>query len=476
MGQEIASEDFEETDFSAFRDRLRKETATLKSWFDQRAFDFSEATTVGLELEAWLVDENARPAPVNEAFLAATDHQDIVEELSAFNVEINAPPCVLGDDAFTRTEAALAEVWTHCKRSGEGMGVRPAMIGILPTVRDEMLQLDWMSDSNRYRALNRQLMARRHDEPLRIDIEGHDQLNYRCDHIMLEAACTSLQAHLKMNQEDGVRFYNAAVLAAGPLVAATANAPFLYGKSLWCETRIPAFEQATAVVGFRDREGRNIPRVTLGMGYLRHSFLELFVENLSFPSLLPALRDSTEKLPHLRLQNGTIWRWVRPILGFDASGVPHLRIEHRVMPAGPTLIDTVANLALCHGLMLALARRDDPPEKNTSFEEARRNFYACAKDGLDAEIVWEGRAGNVQSLLAHRLIPEARAALADACVAESDLARYLDGVIAPRVRTGRTGAAWQRSYMACNVQNFQALTEDYMALQETNAPVHRWEL
>jgi gamma-glutamyl:cysteine ligase YbdK (ATP-grasp superfamily) len=293
---------------------------------------------------------------------------------------------------------------------------------------------------------------------------------------MLEAGCTSLQAHMKVNQEDCVRFYNAAILAAAPLVAATANSPFLYGKSLWCETRIPAFEQATAIDGFRDASGQNVLRVTLGTGYLRHSFLELFIENLGFPVLLPALEDRADRLPHLQLQNGTIWRWVRPILGFDGAGTPHLRIEHRVMPAGPSLIDTVANLALCHGLVLALARADEPPEAGTRFEDARAGFYACARDGLDARICWDGREARVQNLLLDRLIPDARAALIETGVAEDEVVRYIDDVMTARVRSGRTGAAWQRSFMDCNPANFQALTERYLALQETGAPVHTWEV
>lgn len=476
MGQEIQSEAFTEADYNTFRERLKQETLTLKTWFESRQFDYSDQLTVGLELEAWLVDENVLPAPVNQAFLTLANHPDIVEELSAFNVEINAPPMLLGGQVLSETRAQLENVWTHCETCSEALNVRPAMIGVLPTVRDEMLQPDWMSDTNRYRALNHQLMMLRKKEPIHIDISGHDHLDYRCDHIMLEAACTSLQAHLKVNQEELVRFYNAGVLAAGPLVAATANSPFLYGKSLWCETRIPAFEQSTAVQGFRDNAGRNVTRVTLGTGYLRHSFLELFLENLSFPTLLPALRDDQSKLPHLRLHNGTVWRWVRPILGFDSEGAPHLRIEHRVMPSGPTIEDTVANLALCHGLMLALAKQKEPPENYTSFERARENFYACAKHGLDADVRWEHQTVSVQRLMLETLIPSARAALIDAGVDVTDVVHFIDEVIVPRVRSGRTGAAWQRSFIECNSHNFQAMTERYLELQSTGAPVHTWDV
>ncbi|MCA8901373.1 MAG: hypothetical protein KDA53_08980, partial [Hyphomonas sp.] len=310
MGKEIGHQTFTAEERAAFRARLRDETSALKHWFDTRVFDYAEGYTIGLELEAWLIDRNHLPSPQNAEFLAAVNDADVVEELSRFNFEINTPPSALGPGAFAGTQAALETVWAKCARTAAAMDLRPVAIGILPTVRDEMLQPEWMSDTNRYHALSSELFARRRGEPLHIAISGQDTLDYRCDHLMLEAACTSLQVHLKVNQEDAPRFYNAAVLAAGPLVAASANSPFLYGKSLWQETRIPAFEQATALHGFRDRHGRDVLRVTLGTGYVRHSLLELFLENLSYDALLPALSDETAHLPHLRLQNGTIWRWV----------------------------------------------------------------------------------------------------------------------------------------------------------------------
>ncbi|MEZ5997497.1 MAG: hypothetical protein R3B98_02245 [Hyphomonas sp.] len=474
MGQEIGQQRFGEEERAAFRARLRDETRILKHWFDERAFDFAEGFTVGLELEAWLIDKDHLPAPRNMEFLKAVADPDVVEELSKFNFEINAPPRTLGPGTFAATAADLSTVWGKCAETARRMDMRPVAIGILPTVRDEMLQPDWMSDTNRYHALNTELFRRRKGEPLHIHIEGQDALDYRCDHVMLEAACTSLQAHLKINQEDAPRFYNAGVLAAGPLVAASANSPFLYGRSLWQETRIPAFEQATALDGFRDVEGRNVFRVTLGTGYLRHSFFELFLENLSYEDLLPALSDNAARLPHLRLQNGTIWRWVRPIVGFDGAGTPHLRIEHRVMPSGPSLPDMVANLALCQGLMLALGEAETPPEDLTPFEDARANLYACAEHGLNARVRWEGRDVGVQSLLLDHLVPQARQALARHGVDEADLKACFNDVLIPRLRSGLTGAAWQHSFVDCNGMNLQALTERYVELQATGAPVHTW--
>ncbi len=474
VGQEIEQTHFGAREQEEFRVRLRDETKTLKRWFDERRFDESPLMTTGLELEAWLVDENHLPAPDNERFIAAAADRRIVPELSRFNFELNVDPQTLAGDFLTRTRHELEPLWQHCHAQARQLGLAPVAIGILPTVRNDMLQPEWMSDSNRYRALSKELFRLRDGKPLHVRIDGEDVFDLRCRHIMLEAACTSLQAHLKVTQEQALRCYNASIIAAGPLVAATANSPFLYGKSLWAETRIPTFEQATAVHGFRDPTGREVLRVTLGTDYLRHSLLELFLENIAYPVLLPALEEDRERLPHLRLQNGTIWRWNRPILGFNPDGQPHLRIEQRVMPAGPSTVDSIANLALSFGITLALAADPTPPESLTSFEDARANFYACSREGLAAQVRWAGRSVNVQDLLQHELVPMARRALARHGVSELELTEYFDDVLVPRTTTGRTGTDWQRSFIHCNGGNFQALTEAYIERQQRGLPVHTW--
>ena len=474
MGQEIEQTSFGAHEQEKFRARLRHETKTLKRWFDEQAFEQSSTPTTGLELEAWLTDENLLPAPQNDRFIAIADDARIVPELSRFNFELNVDPRPLADDFLRQTRRDLESLWGLCEAAAAALNLAPVAIGILPTVRDEMLQPAWMSESNRYRALSQELLRLRNHEPLHVLIDGDEQLDLRCNHIMLEAACTSLQAHLQVNQDDAVRSYNASIIAAGPLVAATANSPFLYGKSLWSETRIPAFEQATAVHGFRDVTGRDVLRVTLGTDYLRHSMLEWFLENLAFPVLLPVLVEQRERLPHLRLQNGTIWRWVRPILGFNADGQPHLRIEQRVMPAGPSIVDTVANLALSFGLTLALATEETPPESQIPFEDARNNFYACSRDGLAATVRWQGRRVGVQTLLHDELLPRARRALDERGVSRADLVECFDDILLPRLQSGRTGSQWQRSYCQCNGSNFQALTQSYLAWQRSGRPVHDW--
>ncbi len=474
MGQDISRSAFSAEEHAEFHARLRAETATLNRWFHDGTFEQAGIATTGLELEAWLIDENHLPAPRNAEFLTAVNDPQVVPELSKYNFELNIDPEPLQSDFLSRTHIKLATLWKRCEAVAHSMGLGIVATGILPTVQDDMLQPNWMSESPRYRALNSEVFRLRAGAPLHIKIEGQETLDYRSPHLMLEAACTSLQGHLKINPDQAVRLYNASVIAAAPLVAATANSPFLYGKSLWAETRIAAFEQSTALHGFRDAQGRDAPRVTLGTGYLRHSMLEPFLENLSYPVLLPALNDDGAYLAHLRLQNGTIWRWLRPIIGFKDDGTPHLRIEQRVMPAGPSIEDCIANLALNYGLALALGEAESPPEAETPFEDARANFYACARHGLAAGVKWQGKLVNVQTLLLERLLPDARRALENKGVSRNDLDHYFDAVLHPRILSGQTGANWQRRFVHVHGPDFQALAERYAELQATGMPVHQW--
>ncbi len=476
MGREIATHRFSAEDFTRFHARLHAETALLASWFD--AARFADTHPVGgFELEAWLVDAAARPAPINQAFLARLAQPLVVPELARFNVEINTAPRVLRGDALRRLHADLDLTWRRCNEAAAGLGARLVMIGILPTVRDEQLTVANMSDQERYRALNDQVFRLRHGRPITLDIAGRERLQTAHRDVMLEAATTSFQIHIQVRPAHAVRYYNAAQIVAAPVVAACANSPYLFGRALWEETRIPLFEQS---VNTCDEAAAVCPppRVTFGAGYVRHSLLELFRENLErYPVLLPVHEDRpATELNHLRLHNGTIWRWNRPLVGFGADGGAHLRVEHRVVPAGPTVIDTIANAALFFGLVHGLAHAQPAPEAELSFDAARSNFYAAARHGLDAVLAWPGHDRMpAQRLLLERLIPLARAGLRALGLDAPDVDEML-GVIRARVSSACTGAAWQRAYVARHGADMQALTTAYLARQAGGRPVHEWEV
>jgi hypothetical protein len=266
-------------------------------------------------------------------------------------------------------------------------------------------------------------------------------------------------------------------ILSAPMVAVSANSPLLFGKRLWQETRIPLFEQAVAIGGIAGGAFGPLKRVSFGSGYARQSIMEVFVENAEhFPLLLPVdLGDELSRFSHLRLHNGTIWRWNRPLVGFDEDGTPHLRIEHRVIPAGPTVIDTLANTAFFYGLVHSLAEQESVPEHLLEFTRARDNFYAAARYGLNAQVTWlDGRRGRIGELL-QQLIRYAREGL-EQLGCEQRLNDYYLSIIEQRLLTGQTGAAWQLRYLDKHGDDLQSLVAAYREHQDSGKPVHEWTL
>ncbi|MFN2309938.1 MAG: glutamate-cysteine ligase family protein [Gammaproteobacteria bacterium] len=477
MGQEIEQTRFSAADSAAFAERLRAETALLQDYFRDAAFSTRDRVG-GFELEAWLIDAAGRPAPINAAFLERLDDPLVVPELARFNVELNTPPQPLHGDALSRMHASLAATEARCQQTAAEFGASLLSIGILPTLQGADLNPGSMSDLKRYRALNEQVLRQRQGQPLVLEIHGREHLKTVHQDVMLEAATTSFQIHLKVAPETAAEAYNLAQILSAPLVAIGANSPYLFGHDLWDETRIPVFEQAVAVGGFAAASHGPLRRVGFGTGYVRESLFECFQENLEhFPVLLPMCSAAPpERFEHLRLHNGTLWRWNRPLIGFDDDGTPHLRIEHRVLPAGPTLEDAIANAALFFGLMQFLGSAGVASSLRLPFPVARDNFYAAARDGLEARIQWlNGRHGEVRPLILDELLPMAQRGLEQLELDRADIARFL-GVIRGRAEHACTGAAWQRAYVARHGPDWAGLTLAYRERQASGLPVHEWSL
>ncbi len=385
MGQEIDREDFSEADFHEFRRRLAAETAILQAWLESGHLDEAPAAIGGFEVEAWLIDpQTLRPAPRNRELIERADDPLLTPELARFNIELNTTPEALAGDGLERMHAEMQATWERLARTAGEIGCATALAGILPSARHADFGVESMSDMTRYRALNRQLLRLREGRLPHLDIRGREHLELDHPDVMLEAAATSFQIHLQVPASRIRRFFNASMIASGPLLAAGANSPYLFGRDLWAETRVPLFEQAVELGTYALRGP--LKRVTFGSDYIAESPLELFRENLEhYPPLLPILFDDPpERLAHLRLHNGTIWRWNRPLVGVD--GTPHLRLEQRVCPAGPTLADQVANAAFFFGLAQSLADRPFPPAGQLEFAHAKQNLYQCARHGLAADV------------------------------------------------------------------------------------------
>ncbi len=470
MGQEIEDSRFDAKDFREFEARLTRETELLGAWFHDGAFSRG-GHKGGFELEAWLVDAAGHPAGINQAYLQRLDNPLVVAELATFNVELNSTPLSLEGDAFSRMAQELEATWVNCNRVAEEFGARMAMVGILPTVSTEQLNLAHMTPMRRYRALNEQVLRQRRRRPITLNIRGREDLRLQHHDVMLESAATSFQIHLKVDPGEAVRIYNAAKILSAPMVALCANSPYLFGRDLWDETRIPLFEQAVAV-GASDLT----KRVSFGIRYAEHSIFECFQANLArYPVLLPqALDEAEHRLPHLRLHNGTVWRWNRPLIGFDRDGTPHLRIEHRAVASGPSVADSIANAAFYFGAVRALADLPAAPEKRLPFERARDNFYTAARHGLEAAVTWlDGRHCGVAELLQAQLLPLARRGL-DTLGIDRDEARLWLGIIEERLHRGKTGANWQRAFVRRRGADMAALTQAYLDHQRAGQPVHEW--
>lgn len=470
MGQEIADSHFSPEDFEAFSRALKRETEVLAEWFAQGRFPVGEPVG-GFELEAWLVDQHGRPAALITELLERLGDPLVVPELARFNLELNGEPQPLRGSGLSRLAEGLKTTWDACRQAARSLDGRLAMIGILPTVVLGDFTPENMSSMKRYQALDEQLGLLRDGGPVQIDIAGQDRLCFTHDDVMLEAATTSFQIHLKVDLASSGRFYNASKILSAPMVALSANSPFLFGCRLWDETRIPLFEQAISVGG-----APSARRVTLGEGYVVNSVMECFQANLErYPVLLPRLSKSGDDLPHLRLHNGTIWRWNRPLLGFNPAGVPHLRLEHRVVPAGPTIEDSIANAAFYFGAVAALAGMAEPPERRLPFADARSNFYLAAEKGLRAEAVWlDGRDVKVIDLC-RELLPLAHQGLQTMGVDRQEADHWL-GIIEGRLSNGQNGASWQRGWVDANGWDPQGLTEAYLERQESGRPVHQWSV
>jgi gamma-glutamyl:cysteine ligase YbdK (ATP-grasp superfamily) len=489
MGEEVERHEFTREDRTRYRTKVRRCLDVLARMLRDARFDFERPMT-GLEIELNLVDEHGEPAMKNVEALEAIADPDFVTELGQWNLEINVAPRRLAEGGITAFEETVRRSLNTAEDKAREVGAHLVIIGILPTLRAEHLAIDALSSNPRYALLNEQVLAAR-GEDLHIAIDGVDRLHMTADSIVPEAACTSTQLHLQVGPEQFPAYWNAAQAIAGVQVAIGANSPFFLGKELWRETRIALFEQATDTRGDELKAQGVRPRVWFGERWIT-SIFDLFEENVRyFPALLPIVEDEdplavfdrgdTPNLAELRLHNGTIYRWNRPV--YDVvRDKPHLRVENRVLPSGPTIVDTLANGAFYYGLVRMLAEAERPLWTQMSFSAAEENFYAGARHGMDAQVYWPG-VGTVPvvELVLRRLLPLAHEGLIRWGVDPAERDRLL-GVIEQRCLSGVNGAGWQartfhRFYDHSHLDRpeaLRAMLRSYTDLMHANEPVHSW--
>jgi hypothetical protein len=491
MGREVPAITITRQDRRAYREKLRTCLQVFERMLLESRFDAGPCR-VGLEIEFNLVDSLGYAAMTNADVLAAIDDPAWTSELGQFNVELDSDPAILSGSVFSLIEASVANTLAHAVKRAEDAGSRMLMVGILPSLRHSDIDAHTISSNPRFKLLNDEMLAARGEE-MRICIDGKERLLAYVDHILPEAACTSVQCHIQVSPDMFGCYWNAAQAVAGVQVALGANSPYLFGRELWRETRITLFKQATDTRSEELKRQGVRPRVWFGERWI-DSVTELFEENLRyFPALLPLCDDEepssvldqgqTPHLAELTLHNGTVYRWNRPVYAV-ANGKPHLRVENRVLPAGPTLTDVLANAAFYYGLVHELAEAEPPVWTHMPFAAAAANLEAGARHGLEAVIFWPGYGdAPVTDLTLRHLLPLAAQGLERWCVDPADATRLLS-IIERRCLLHQNGASWQVASvrrlqdrgLADRGEALRLMTQDYIGRMNTKEPVHDWPI
>jgi CBS domain-containing protein len=446
---------------------------------------------IGAEQEVFLVDETGAAAPIAMRVIERADDRRLATELALFNLELNLTPLLLEGSCLSALEAELTELIARVRAAARPARAEVVLAGILPTLRPSDLTTRNLTPLPRYQQLDNAVAAMRRG-PMHIHIRGLDELRMQQESLMLEASECSFQVHLQVPPAEFALAYNAAQAFAAPVLAAATNSPILLGKRLWHETRVALFQQSTDTRTF-DADRDSVARVTFGRRFIDRSVVEIYQEDIArFRPIIGSseredpfaalARGEAPALTALRLYNGTVWRWNRPCYGI-IDGRPHLRIENRLLPSGPSIPDEIANAAFWVGLLRAAIGKRLDPRALMSIESARVNLVAAARLGLDAGLQWFGeRSVPADRLIESELLPLAREGLDEAGVAAADSERYL-GIVAERVASRRTGSRWVLDSLAgmgtettrvMPSEKLGALVRGMIQRQKQGEPVHAW--
>lgn len=488
MGQDVSGQTRTPAQTRAYTKALLRDLQALERMLAEGCFE-TGIRRIGAEQEMFLVNEAWRPATTALEILDRLEGP-FTTELALYNLEANVEPRVLEGGCFGDLQARLEELVEQARDAAATVATEIALTGILPTLTKSDVTLDNITPKTRYYALNDAFAAARGGEPYKLRIQGADELHTEHDSVMLESCNTSFQVHLQVEPQEFTHLYNVAQVVTAPVLAAAVNSPVLFGKYLWKETRIALFQQSIDTrrgsVHMRDMS----PRVRFGEDWVYNGVTDLFQEDIArFRVLLT--RDVTEDpmavldaggvpaLQALSLHNGTVYRWNRPCYGVG-GGKPHLRIECRVIPSGPTIIDEVANAAFWIGYVLGAAVEYGDVRDRIDFADAKSNFLAAARNGLEVGFRWlDGTMPSARELILGEALPIARSGLADAGVSPNDIDRYL-GIIQERVETGTTGSRWTvRSLQrmrghGTRSERLAAVTAGAIAREHSGEPCHTW--
>lgn len=486
MGEMILKQSTNNEEQRDFVRYLIDDVKALELLLEKGEFE-DDIVRVGAEQEICLINEDYRPAGVNLKLLDQIQDDHFTTELASYNIEINLDPFELRDDCFSLVESQLETLISKARKKASKLGIDLLMAGILPTIGKGEVDLEYLTPIPRYHALNESLKTTKGDD-FSLKIRGVDELYLKHDSVMFEACNTSFQLHLQIPSNDFIASYNWAQAIAGPVLSVCCNSPLLMGRELWKETRIALFQQSLDTRRIAFNLSKQSPRVGFGDSWEKGSVAEIFKDNVSRHgilltkkieegSLAEMERGEAPKLQALRLHNGTVYRWNRPCYGIS-NGKPHLRIENRYIPAGPSVVDEMANFAFWVGLMKGRPSEYNDISTKMDFASAKTNFIKAARTGKETIFVWNEETITAKSLVVDVLIPIAREGLMKCNIDEKDISRFL-GIIEQRTKL-RTGEQWQvRNYrkLKKNYKTDKALTKLTEVIHQNQIegkPIHLW--
>ncbi|MFN8319380.1 MAG: CBS domain-containing protein [Saprospiraceae bacterium] len=458
-------------------------------WFE------NDITRIGAEQEMVMVNlNNYKPACVAiEALEKLKDYEWVGTELAKFNLETNLTPREFTTSCFHDLHTENSDKLNIIQDVLKEMGVSLVLTGILPTLRKYHLTMDNLTPKQRYYALMAAIHNQLQGANFELRLDGLDELYLKHDSPLLEAVNTSFQVHLQVASHDFVHKYNIAQALTAPIMAIGANSPVVFGKRLWHESRIAMFQQALDTRSSNEHMRERSPRVTFGKSWLKESILEIYKEDISRfrvllssdveeDSLALVAQGIVPKLRSLQVHNSTVYRWNRPCYGISDNGKPHLRIECRVIPSGPTVADEVANACFWLGMMEGMANHVSDIRKKMSFDDVSDNFTKAAKFGIDSKFTWfNDRKISSVELIKNELIPLAAEGLRLRNVDQADIDKYL-GIIGERADKHMNGARWMlRAFTGLKEEStvdeaLSTLTATIIQNQISGNEVHNWPL
>ena len=487
MGEHIKESSFSEEERKVFVQHLIDDIQALENMLREGLIE-DDVVRIGAEQEMCLINEDYRPSPKSLKIIKDVDDHHFTTEFATYNIEVNLDPYTLEKNCFATMEQQLRELLDKVRKSANKHDARIILTGILPTISKDELGMDFMTPIPRYYRINEVLTAWRGDD-FTVRIKGADELSLHHDSVLFEACNTSFQLHLQIPPEDFIKSYNWAQAISGPVLGGCCNSPLLLGKELWRETRIALFQQSLDTRIWTKALREEVPRVGFGEKWQKDSVVEIFKQDISTHRIvltkpiqnnaLKVLKEGgIPKLEALSLFNSTVYRWNRPCYGVG-NGKPHLRIENRYIPAGPTIMDEMANFAFWVGLMAGRPKKYDDMPSLMDFRTAKLNFFRAATSGRHAMFSWMGKAMTMKKLIREELLPIAYSGLKKFNIDEEDIQRLL-GIIEKRAN-GRSGAEWQiknfrelRKQMKLDSAIVQ-LTKAMYKNQQEEIPVHQWE-